>query len=155
MNDKTIKKNITRLWNQAYINYDDCYAHGLKSEEEKKEWLRFLRKVIGKQPCSILDVGAGTGFVSLLLAELGHTCKGVDLSENMLSKAKEKAEKAGFHNVTFAIGDAEDTKESACTLCRLFTGQTAEDHQFRQGVGAQTVCTVQTNRGTTHSTPGG
>ena len=34
-----------------------------------------------------------------------------DLSENMLSKAKEKAEKAGFHNVTFAIGDAEDTKE--------------------------------------------
>ena len=76
MNDKTIKKNITKLWNQAYINYDDCYAHGLKSEEEKQEWLRFLRKVIGKQPCSILDVGAGTGFVSLLLAELGHTCKG-------------------------------------------------------------------------------
>ena len=111
MNDKTIKQNITRLWNQAYINYDDCYAHGLKSEEEKKEWLRFLRKVIGKQPCSILDVGAGTGFVSLLLAELGHTCKGVDLSENMLSKAKEKAEKAGFSNVTFAIGDEKAIKE--------------------------------------------
>jgi ubiquinone/menaquinone biosynthesis C-methylase UbiE len=36
-----------------------------------------------------------------------------DLSENMLSKAKEKAEKAGFHNVAFAIGDAEDTKEPA------------------------------------------
>lgn len=53
MNDKTIKKNITKLWNQAYINYDDCYAHGLKSEGEKKEWLRFLRKVIGKQTCSI------------------------------------------------------------------------------------------------------
>lgn len=79
MNDKTIKKNITKLWNQAYINYDDCYAHGLKSEEEKKEWLRFLRKVIGKQPCSILDVGAGTGFVSLLLAELGHTCDIVNI----------------------------------------------------------------------------
>ena len=31
----------------------------------------------------------------------------------MLSKAKEKAEKAGFHNVTFTIGDAEDTKEPA------------------------------------------
>ena len=49
MNDKTIKKNITKLWNQAYINYDDCYAHGLKSEGEKKEWLRFLRKVIGNR----------------------------------------------------------------------------------------------------------
>ena len=36
MNDQTIKQNITRLWNQAYINYDDCYAHGLKSEEEKR-----------------------------------------------------------------------------------------------------------------------
>lgn len=111
MNDKSVKQNITRLWNKAYVNYDECYAHGLKSEGERQEWLKFLSKVIEKQPLNILDVGAGTGFVSLLLAELGHTCKGIDLSENMLSKAKEKAEKAGFQNVNFVIGDTENTKE--------------------------------------------
>ena len=75
MNDKTIKKNITKLWNQAYINYDDCYAHGLKSEGEKKEWLRFLRKVIGKQPCSILDVGAGI----ITVCQTGSRCSSVNV----------------------------------------------------------------------------
>lgn len=111
MNDKNVKQNITKLWNQAYIDYDECYAHGLKSDNEKKEWLSFLSEAVGKKPLKILDVGAGTGFVSLLLAELGHICKGLDLSEKMLSRAKEKAAKAGFKNVEFDIGDAEDTKE--------------------------------------------
>lgn len=115
MNDKNLKENITSHWNVAYRDYDNCYAHGLKSEGEKQEWLKFLSKVVGKKPLKILDVGAGTGFVSLLLAELGHNCKGLDLSENMLSKAKEKAKNAGFQNVEFAIGDAEDTKEPTGT----------------------------------------
>ena len=35
MDDKIVKQNITSLWNKAYVNYDECYAHGLKSEEEK------------------------------------------------------------------------------------------------------------------------
>ena len=48
MNDKTIKSNITGLWNKAYENYDECYAHGLKSEGEKKEWIRFLKSVVPK-----------------------------------------------------------------------------------------------------------
>ena len=47
MDDKIVKQNITSLWNKAYINYDECYAHGLKSEEDKQEWLKFLKKVIG------------------------------------------------------------------------------------------------------------
>ena len=34
MNDKNVKQNITKLWNQAYIDYDECYAHGLKSDNE-------------------------------------------------------------------------------------------------------------------------
>ena len=36
-NPEIVKQNITSLWNKAYVNYDECYAHGLKSEEEKKE----------------------------------------------------------------------------------------------------------------------
>ena len=37
---------------------------------------------------------------------------------------------------------------SRCAFHCLLTRQTTEDHQFRQRVGTQTVCTVQTNRGT-------
>lgn len=111
MNDTVIKRDITRLWNKEYKNYDNCYAHGIKSDNEKREWLRLLDSLIEKKPGEVLDVGAGTGFVSLLLAELGHSCKGLDLSENMLSLARKKAQDAGFDKVCFALGDAEDTQE--------------------------------------------
>ncbi len=111
MNDIAIKRDITRLWNKEYKDYDSCYAHGLKSEGEKREWLKLLDGLVEKKPSDVLDVGAGTGFVSLLLAELGHNCKGLDLSKNMLSVAKDKATRYGFENVDFALGDAEDTQE--------------------------------------------
>jgi len=111
--DESLKKNITELWNHVYEDYDSYYAHGLKSEKEKREWLLLLDSLIDKKPSKILDVGTGTGFISLLLAELGHSCKGVDLSENMMSVAKTKAEKAGLKNVSFAVADAESTGEES------------------------------------------
>lgn len=111
LDDQTIKTEIANSWNEAYKNYDDCYAHGMKSAGEKREWLRLLDVLIPEKPCDVLDVGAGTGFVSLLLAEQGHRCKGLDLSENMLSVARKKAEQRGYENVSFAIGDAENTGE--------------------------------------------
>lgn len=113
IDDKTIKKDIAKLWNQAYIDYDDCYAHGLKSEKERLEWLKLLNILIKKKPSKILDVGAGTGFITMFLAELGHKCKGIDLSEKMLSVAESKASKAGYDNVTFTLGDAENTGEGS------------------------------------------
>lgn len=115
MDDKKMKEQITSSWNKSSANYDNCYAHGMKSDREKVEWLKLMDSVIDKKDAKILDVGAGTGFLSLLMAELGHDCTGLDLSENMLSVAKEKAEKAGYSNVVFEIGDAENTcKESRC-----------------------------------------
>ena len=111
MDDSAIKRNITGLWNREYSNYDNCYAHGLKSDREKREWLKLLDSLVVKKPSLVLDVGAGTGFVSLLLAELGHSCRGLDLSENMLSVARQKAEKAGFTSLSFDVGDAENTGE--------------------------------------------
>ncbi|CEG27940.1 class I SAM-dependent DNA methyltransferase [Bacillus sp. B-jedd] len=44
---------------------------------------------------SFLDLGCGTGEISLRLAENGFRVTGVDLSPDMLSIAREKAEKAG------------------------------------------------------------
>lgn len=44
---------------------------------------------------SFLDLGCGTGEISLRLAESGFRVTGVDLSPDMLSIAREKAEKAG------------------------------------------------------------
>lgn len=58
-------------------------------------------------PADILDLGTGTGQVSLLLAELGHRVTGTDLAEGMLDLARRKAH--GLTNPpTLLSGDAVD-----------------------------------------------
>ncbi len=54
----------------------------------------------------MLDVGCGTCEIGLLFAEMGHQVTGLDLSEKMLAKAREKASRRGF-DIAFKKGDAE------------------------------------------------
>ena len=37
---------------------------------------------------TVLDVGCGTGFLAMRMADLGHTAVGIDLSEEMLAEAQ-------------------------------------------------------------------
>ena len=62
----------------------------------------------------VLDVGCGTGEIGLLFAELGHHVTGLDLSEKMLAKAREKTSKK-MYDSTFKKGDAEDPPFEAGT----------------------------------------
>jgi SAM-dependent methyltransferase len=52
----------------------------------------------------IIDVGCGCGATSIALAELGADVRGVDISEPMLKRARERA--SGFENVRFSVDDA-------------------------------------------------
>ncbi|KKO46072.1 methyltransferase [Arsukibacterium ikkense] len=47
-------------------------------------------------PCQVLDVGAGQGQISLLLAKMGHTIHLTDVSADMLAIAAETAMAAGI-----------------------------------------------------------
>ncbi|MEF9919270.1 MAG: class I SAM-dependent methyltransferase [Eubacterium sp.] len=106
-----IKEKIKNIWDDCGSDYDNDYAHGLKSDQEKEEWLKLLDNIVPQKQSDILDVGAGTGFLSLLLGELGHHCKGIDLSEGMLAKAREKVKKSRLTGINFYIGDAENLDE--------------------------------------------
>lgn len=53
----------------------------------------------------MLDVGAGTGFLAFLAAELGHKVTGIDLAEGMLAVAREQATEV-TNPPNFLIGDA-------------------------------------------------
>jgi ubiquinone/menaquinone biosynthesis C-methylase UbiE len=61
---------------------------------------------MGPPALSVLDVGCGTGFLAMRMAELGHTATGIDLAPDMLAIAQRKAADAGLP-VTFRHGDAE------------------------------------------------
>ncbi|MCA1917491.1 MAG: class I SAM-dependent methyltransferase [Methanospirillum hungatei] len=55
---------------------------------EKREedlWEKFLHTEIGEEPLKILDVGTGTGSISLILSKLGHEVIVIDLSPGMFS----------------------------------------------------------------------
>lgn len=59
----------------------------------------------------VLDLGSGAGFDTFLAAKkVGLTGKviGVDMTDEMLEKARENAKKGGFTNVEFKKGDIED-----------------------------------------------
>lgn len=65
---------------------------------------RWLKPPFGQQ---VLDVGCGVGRWSLLLARHRARVTGVDLSEHMLARARERAAAAGlFLNCTFEQSDA-------------------------------------------------
>ncbi|MDK2935486.1 MAG: hypothetical protein PWP62_494 [Eubacteriaceae bacterium] len=102
-----VKSEIVSCWNTSSASYDNHYGHGIKSKAEADAWREALNKIAGDTPLNILDIGTGTGFLAIFLAELGHCVKGVDLSEGMMGKAKEKAAKENLQ-ITFAVEDAEN-----------------------------------------------
>jgi SAM-dependent methyltransferase len=55
----------------------------------------------------VLDVGAGTGAMSLLAAELGHDVTALDVAPAMLDQARSKADARGLE-MTFVVGRAEE-----------------------------------------------
>lgn len=78
--------------------YDRADIYDLLETEEryqitKQHWERVLA---GRQVQSLLDVSIGSGNLTLPLAELGVRLYGSDLSEPMLERCREKAEKKGF-----------------------------------------------------------
>lgn len=69
-------------------------------------WRSELEQRLPATPAEVLDLGSGTGFLSFLLAELGHRVRGVDLADNMLARARLKAAARGL-DITFEKGDAQ------------------------------------------------
>lgn len=59
-----------------------------------EDWLRFVKESFerfGVKPVSIVDLGCGTGNLTIPLALEGYQMTGIDLSEDMLAVAEQKA----------------------------------------------------------------
>jgi len=101
-----IKASIGSYWHSRSDTYDKFPAS--KSEEEEKVAYRsVMQKCFKENGLRILDVGTGTGFIALMLAEMGHEPTGLDMAEGMIDKARRKASEYGYR-VKFQLGDAEN-----------------------------------------------
>ena len=101
---------IGAWWDDDADVYDDAPGHALSDPVEAACWRRTLERALPPAPARVLDAGSGTGSIALLLAELGHTVTGIDLSDGMLARARAKAGARGL-DVTFIHGRAESPPE--------------------------------------------
>lgn len=101
-----IKEAIKEKWDESSQSYDNYHGHGIKSNEERSAWKQSFQRVLGTDKLKVLDVGCGTGEISILLAEMGHQVTGIDLSHKMLERARSKAKDSNIEAV-FEPGDAE------------------------------------------------
>jgi ubiquinone/menaquinone biosynthesis C-methylase UbiE len=100
----TAHNAIRAFWEEEGSRYDQKEAHGIFSETERHLWTTVLDELA---PSSrVLDIATGTGFVALLLAELGHQVTGLDASQAMLANARTKADERGL-SITFVEGVTE------------------------------------------------
>ena len=98
------KKRIREHWDQPEIRGPNTSRFG--TEAEMTAWKNFFSKELGEKRLRILDVGTGTGFLSLSLAEIGHEVVGIDLAEGMISSARKIADDRGL-DLDLEVGDAE------------------------------------------------
>jgi ubiquinone/menaquinone biosynthesis C-methylase UbiE len=99
------QERITSFWNVVGPGYNTPDNVAAPGSPEYAAWREAIRSVLPGEPCDLLDVGTGTGFVARIAAELGHRVTGVDLSDGMLDSAREELGKAGLQ-VSLLVGDA-------------------------------------------------
>ena len=96
---------MRQYWDEESASFDQQPDHGLRDPRIRAAWLKLLESWLPSTHSQVLDLGCGTGSLSLLLSELGHQVTGIDLSPKMIAQAQAKAAGNG-QQITFHIMDA-------------------------------------------------
>jgi len=103
-----VKQNVAAHWGKRAAHFDQDFGHSIATAAERAAWDRvFALALGGRSGLAALDVGCGTGFLSLELAARGHRVTGIDFAPEMLALAKEKAAGAKAA-IRFEHADAEN-----------------------------------------------
>ena len=105
MNNRPGHQKTRQIWDEAAAAFDDQPDHGLRDPHVRAAWTGLLAAWLPPGKSSVLDVGCGTGSLSVVMAKLGHPVTGIDLSPAMIALAVEKAHAAG-QQIDFRVMDA-------------------------------------------------
>jgi SAM-dependent methyltransferase len=89
-------RTLRAYWDRDAATYDAWPDHGPRSGVERAAWASELTRLLPPAPARVLDVGAGTGFVSLAAARLGHKVTALDVSDGMLARLTAAARAEGL-----------------------------------------------------------
>lgn len=95
-------------WYKTAFRYDYLRVYPHRNDDEARRQVDFLLDSMEvPAPCDILDLGCGDGRHSLELARRGYRVTGLDLSADLLERARRRA--AGERlDITFIRGDMRD-----------------------------------------------
>lgn len=112
MQQDVVKQQVAAHWGRRAAGFDADFGHSIRTAAERAAWDRVFVLVQGGgggRPGGLdaLDIGCGTGFLSLELAQRGHRVTGIDFAPAMLALARRKAMEAGA-DIHFEEADAEN-----------------------------------------------
>ncbi|MFE5243679.1 MULTISPECIES: trifunctional class I SAM-dependent methyltransferase/NUDIX hydrolase/VOC family protein [unclassified Streptomyces] len=93
----------TTDWDAAAESFDDEPDHGLLDPVVRSAWARRMETWLPAARSAVLDLGCGTGSLSLLVAGQGHRVTAVDRSPRMVEQARAKLAGTGTEVL---VGDA-------------------------------------------------
>lgn len=100
-----VHDRIRDFWDRDAETYDQTASHAASDPAEAATWRAALSRHLPPPGSSVLDVGAGTGAMSLLAAQIGYRVTALDLSPGMLAHARRKAEERGLE-IEFVVGSS-------------------------------------------------
>ena len=102
-----IGQRVKDYWTQRSHDFGTVRKNELENEMGQR-WLREIQRFLPEgRSLDILDVGTGTGFFAILLAEKGHRVEGIDLTPAMLEEARTLAKQRNL-DITFREMDAQN-----------------------------------------------
>jgi ubiquinone/menaquinone biosynthesis C-methylase UbiE len=102
-----VSDRIREFWDADASTYDATKSHSISDPLERAAWRQALRDALQDPGAKVLDVGAGTGSLSVLAAEVGYDVTALDLSPGMLAEAQRKATAMGLADrITCVVGSA-------------------------------------------------
>ncbi len=104
-NHKKEQRTAQQYWDEAALVFDEEPDHGLHDPQVRRAWTELLQAWLPPAPAPLLDIGCGTGSLSVVLARLGYQVVGIDLSPAMLAQAEAKAT-AQDCSIDFLLMDA-------------------------------------------------
>lgn len=106
--EEALQKNLIQFYDSLAPIYDLKYRNPSIEYMKQVEWSVISRYTKGRR-LRLLDLGCGTGSLAARLANLGNEVVGVDISPDMISIARLKAEDAGVESRTqFHAANIED-----------------------------------------------
>ena len=102
-----IEQRVKDYWTQRSHDFGTVRKNELENEMGQR-WLYEIERFLPEGgSLDILDVGTGTGFFAVLLAQQGHRVEGIDLTPAMLEEARTLAKQRNL-DITFREMDAQN-----------------------------------------------